>query len=92
MFSHTTPKPGLQQRFEHYFGWEPGLLTKIIESDTPWKIANMDDLIGGLPESQLSDQTLLWEITHRLQSKDEHIAHLEERIRELEAELSKYRK
>src|SRR5690625_180104 len=71
--SQTTPKPGIRQKLETFFGWEPGLLTRIIESDTPWNVADIEELTGGLPETKLSDEALMWELTHRMQTKDETI-------------------
>lgn len=88
----TTPSRLTREKLEHYFGWQAGLLTQIIDSDTPWQVADIDELTTTLPEAQLSDDQLLWEITQRLQTKDDRIHHLEERVRELEAELEKHGK
>lgn len=85
--SKSAPARKTQQRLEDFFGWERGLLANILESDTPWNVADIEKLTGGLPEAQLSDQALLWEVSQRLQSKDQQIQELQDRISELEAEL-----
>jgi transcriptional regulator with XRE-family HTH domain len=88
----TTPKLATLTRLETFFGWEQGLLERIINSDTPWNVADIDELAGELPEAQLTDEALVWELTHRMQTKDEKIRELQDRVAELEMELQKLRK
>lgn len=89
--AQQTPRVETLRKLERYFGWDQGLLTKLIASDEPWQVANIDDLTGGLPEAKLSDEALLWELTHRMQTKDQTIEELRDRVQELEAEIARLR-
>lgn len=89
--AQTTPKQGTLAKLETFFGWEPGLLQRVIASDTPWNVADIDELAGELPEAQLTDEALLWELTHRMQTKDQTIEELRDRVQELEAEVARLR-
>lgn len=89
--AETTPHTETLDRLEVFFGWRRGLLTEVIESDHPEQITDEAGLTGQPAETELTDEALLWELTHRLQSKDDLIAQLQARVRSLEAENQRLR-